>query len=147
MIRYVQQAGQWAFLRLDKVFNVVFGDRLNPLYHLGAIAYFMVWVAVVSGVYLFIFFDTGVTQAYSSVEHITHGQWGLGQIARGLHRYSSDALVLAMGLHLLRHFLFDRYRGFRWFSWVTGVVVLWLASRWRAISCARAASTTVCSRC
>jgi len=126
VIRYVQQAGQWAFLRLDKVFNVAFGDRLNPLYHLGAITYFMVWVAVLSGVYLYIFFDTGVQQAYSSVEYITHGQWGLGRIARGLHRYSSDALVLAMGLHLLRHFLFDHYRGFRWFSWVTGVVVLWL---------------------
>jgi NAD(P)H-flavin reductase/ferredoxin len=45
---------------------------------------------------------------------------------RGLHRYASDGMVLAMGLHLLRHFAFDHYRGFRWFSWVTGIVVLWL---------------------
>ncbi|MEK7717133.1 MAG: cytochrome b N-terminal domain-containing protein, partial [Pseudomonadota bacterium] len=114
------------FLRLEKIFNAVFGDRLNPLYHLGAIAYFMTWVAVVTGVYLYAFFDTGVKEAYASVEHITHDHWYIGLVMRGLHRYASDGMVLAMGLHLLRHFAFDHYRGFRWFSWVTGIVVLWL---------------------
>ncbi|MGE5240385.1 MAG: 2Fe-2S iron-sulfur cluster-binding protein [Bacteroidota bacterium] len=125
-MQYVRLAGQWLFLRLEKLFNLIFGDRLNPLYHLGAIAYFMTWVAVASGVYLYAFFDTGVTEAYASVEHITRNQWYIGQIVRGLHRYASDGMVLAMGLHLLRHFAFDHYRGFRWFSWITGIVVLWL---------------------
>ena len=125
-MKIVRFAGQWLFLRLEKAFNVIFGDRLNPLYHLGAIAYFMTWVAVASGVYMYAFFDTGVQQAYTSVEHITHDQWYIGQIMRGLHRYASDGMVLAMGLHMLRHFAFDHYRGFRWFSWVTGVLVLWL---------------------
>ena len=125
-MKYLRRAGQWLFLLLEKIFNAVFGDRLNPLYHLGAIAYFMTWVAVASGMYLYIFFDTGVQQAYASVEQVTHGQWLIGQVMRGLHRYASDGMVLAMGLHLLRHFAFDRYRGFRWFSWATGVVVLWL---------------------
>ena len=27
---------------------------------------------------------------------------------------------------MLRHFAFDRLRGFRWFSWVTGVALIWL---------------------
>jgi CDP-4-dehydro-6-deoxyglucose reductase, E3 len=31
-----------------------------------------------------------------------------------------------MGVHLLRHFAFDRFRGFRWFSWATGVALIWL---------------------
>lgn len=125
-MKFVWFAGQWLFLRLEKAFNVIFGDRLNPLYHLGAIAFFMTWVAVASGVYMYAFFDTGVKQAYTSVEQITHHQWYIGQIMRGLHRYASDGMVLAMGLHMLRHFAFDQYRGFRWFSWVTGVLVLWL---------------------
>ncbi|TAM43974.1 MAG: 2Fe-2S iron-sulfur cluster binding domain-containing protein [Gammaproteobacteria bacterium] len=126
MIRFIQQAGQWAFLRLDRALNAAFGDRLNPLYHLGAIAYLMMWVVTATGLYLYIFFDTGIKAAYESVESITHGQWYLGQVMRGLHRYGSDAMVLAMGLHMLRHFLFDHYRSFRWFSWVSGVAVLWL---------------------
>ena len=125
-MHYVRRAGQWFFLRLEKLFNVIFGDRLNPLYHLGAIAYLMTWIAVATGVYLYIFFDTGVKEAYTSVERISHEHWYIGQIMRGLHRYASDGMVLAMGLHLLRHFVFDHYRGFRWFSWITGIFVLWL---------------------
>jgi CDP-4-dehydro-6-deoxyglucose reductase, E3 len=30
-----------------------------------------------------------------------------------------------MLLHLLRHFAFDRFRGFRWFSWASGVALIW----------------------
>ena len=33
---------------------------------------------------------------------------------------------VTMLLHMLRHFAFDRLRGFRWFSWVTGVALIWL---------------------
>jgi NAD(P)H-flavin reductase/ferredoxin len=35
-------------------------------------------------------------------------------------------MVVTMVLHLVRHFCFDRHRGFRWFSWVTGVALMWL---------------------
>ncbi len=125
-MHFVRRAGQWFFLRLENLFNVIFGDRLNPLYHLGAIAYLMTWIAVATGVYLYAFFDTGVKEAYISVERVSHEHWYIGQIMRGLHRYASDGMVLAMGLHMLRHFVFDHYRGFRWFSWVTGIFVLWL---------------------
>jgi NAD(P)H-flavin reductase/quinol-cytochrome oxidoreductase complex cytochrome b subunit len=122
----IQRAGQWLFLRVEAGFNAAFGDRLNPFYHLGEIAFFLFWVVAASGLYLYAFFDTGVQEAYASVEQITHGQWWLGGILRSVHRYASDAMVLTMLLHMLRHFCFDRYRGFRWFSWVSGVLLLWL---------------------
>ena len=35
-------------------------------------------------------------------------------------------MILTMLLHMLRHFAYDRYRGFRSFSWLTGVALLWL---------------------
>jgi CDP-4-dehydro-6-deoxyglucose reductase len=117
---------QWLFLRVEGVFNAAFGDRLNPLYHLGAITFFLFWVVGGSGLYLYAFFETGVDAAYASVEAITHRQWFAGGILRSLHRYASDAMVLTMLLHLLRHFAFDRFRGYRWFSWFTGVALVWL---------------------
>ena len=73
-------------------------------------------VVVATGLYLYIFFKTGVQEAYDSVDYLTHNQWWLGGIARSLHRYASDAMVLTMALHLVRHFVFDHYRSFRWFS-------------------------------
>ncbi len=123
----MQKAAQHAFLAVERIFNAFFGERLNPFYYLGAISYFLFWVVVASGLYLYAFFETSVASAYPSVEALTHRQWFAGGFLRSLHRYASDGLVLAMLLHLLRHFTFGRHRGFRWFSWVSGVALLWLA--------------------
>ncbi|MFZ5558771.1 MAG: 2Fe-2S iron-sulfur cluster-binding protein [Pseudomonadota bacterium] len=126
MLKHVQRSGQWLFLKAEALFNLAFGERLNPLYYLGAISYFMFWVVVVSGIYVYVFFRTGVDEAYASVQYLTVEQWYLGGVMRSLHRYASDAMVLTMLLHLVRHFVFDHYRSFRWFSWITGVLLLWL---------------------
>lgn len=122
----LQAAGQWLFLKAEAAFNAAFGDRLNPFYHLGAIAFFLFWVVAATGLYLYAFFETSTLHAYESVERLTHVQWWAGGVARSVHRYASDAMVLTMLLHMTRHYCFDRHRGFRWFSWLTGVVVLWL---------------------
>jgi CDP-4-dehydro-6-deoxyglucose reductase len=125
-LKLVQRGGQWLFLKVERLFNHAFGEDNNPLYYLGAIAYFLFWIVLGSGLYLYIFFKTSVDQANASVEYLTHEQWYLGGLMRSLHRYASDGMVLAMLLHLTRHFFFDHYRSFRWFSWISGVVVLWL---------------------
>jgi CDP-4-dehydro-6-deoxyglucose reductase, E3 len=110
VLKLIQRGGQWAFLAVERRFNRIFGDPLNPFYYLGAIAYFLLWLVVASGLYLYIFFRTGVNEAYSSVDYLTHGQWWLGGVLRSVHRYASDALVLAMALHLARHYAFDHFR-------------------------------------
>lgn len=126
MIRRIHLIGQWFFLKVEALFNVAFGDRLNPLYYLGPIAYYLMWLVVASGLYLYAFFETSVTGAYDSVEALTLGQRYAGGVLRSIHRYASDGVVLVMLLHVARHWCFDRYRGFRWFSWVSGVALLWL---------------------
>ena len=102
----------------------VFPSNWNPLLNLGALGFFFYWIITVSGIYIYIFFDTGVNNAYESIEYMTHEQWYLAGIMRSLHRYASDGLVIVMMAHLLREFGRDRYRGVRWFSWVTGVPVM-----------------------
>lgn len=114
------------FMHAEAVFNRAFGDKLNPLYHLGALTFFLFWIVAGTGLYLYAFFDTSVEGAYRSVEALTHGQRYVGGILRSVHRYASDAMVVTMLIHLLRYWAFDRMRGFRWFSWMTGVVLVWL---------------------
>lgn len=126
MLQAMQHALRWLFMRVENIFNHTFGDRLNPFYHLGTISFFQFWLVIVSGLYLYIFSETSVHGAYASVERITHQQWWAGGILRSLHRYATDGMIATMLLHLLRHFAYDRYRGFRWFSWVSGGVLLWL---------------------
>jgi ferredoxin len=100
-------------------------DSLAPWHHLGALGYFLFWVVAATGIYLFAFFDTSVAGAHASVERLTREQWWFGGVMRSLHRYGSDAFAAVALLHLARELLAGHFRGFRWFSWVTGGVLLW----------------------
>ncbi len=115
---------QRGFLTLEAWLDAIFGARWNPLYQLGALGFFYYWVVAVSGIYLYIFFDTGTTEAYDSVEYLTHEQWYLGGLMRSLHRYASDGMVLMMLVHMLREFAMGRFKGPRWFTWVTALPIL-----------------------
>ena len=113
------------FDRAERALDLAFGPDWNPLAQLGPLGWFLYWIVVVTGIYLFIFFDTGVTAAYGSVKWLSEDHWWHAGVARSLHRYASDLMVLLMFTHLAREWAMDRYRGARWFSWVTGVPVIW----------------------
>lgn len=114
------------FELLERAADAIFGPRLNPIPQLGALGFFLFWIVAVSGIYLFIFFDTGVVDAYDSIERITNGQWFAGGVIRSFHRYASDLMVVVLAIHATREFALDRYRGAYWFSWITGVPLVWL---------------------
>ena len=122
----VRRVLRFAFERVESLLDLAFPPAWNPLYHLGALGFFFYWIVAVSGIYVYLFFDTGVAAAYGSVEYLTHQQWYAGGVMRSLHRYASDALVVVMVVHLFRELSLDRYRGPRWFTWVTGVPILLL---------------------
>ena len=114
-----------AYLAMEAWFTFAFGAEWNPLYNMGRLAFFFFWVVFISGLYLFIFFDTSLSGAYSSVEYMTHEQWYAAGVMRSLHRYASDAAIITIVLHMFREFALGRFKGFRWFSWLSGVPTLW----------------------
>ncbi|MBK9236371.1 MAG: cytochrome b N-terminal domain-containing protein [Rhodoferax sp.] len=112
---------------VDQFTDRVFGAEHNPLRQLGALAMWMFWVVLGSGAYLYIVFDTSAAGAYSSIQDLVIHQRWWGGLIRSLHRYSSDGFALLTALHVLREWALGKYSGFRWFSWVSGVPLLWLA--------------------
>ncbi|MBP6382717.1 MAG: cytochrome b N-terminal domain-containing protein [Pseudomonadales bacterium] len=126
MIRKLQHLMLGVLERTEAAFDSVFGTHWNPWYQLGALSFHMFWIVVVSGIYLYVFFDTSIVGAYASVQALTEEQWYLGGVMRSLHRYASDAMVVTVTLHLLREFAKGRFRGAQTFSWVSGVPLLWL---------------------
>ncbi len=122
----LQKTGRVIFEYLRRVLDRGFGPELNPMNHLGALTIYFFWIVTVSGIWLFLFFKTSVSGAYQSVEYLTHQQWYLGGVMRSLHRYASDGAIITLALHMIREFSFDRYRGNRWFSWITGIPLLWM---------------------
>ena len=119
--------------RLEMPLSRVFDGAHNPMHHLGALTIFFFYVALVTGIYLFIFYRTSLEGAWASVEYLTHEQWYAGGIMRSLHRYASDAAVITLGLHIVREMLRGRHKGPRWFSWLTGVPLVWIVI-WFGIS-------------
>jgi ferredoxin/coenzyme F420-reducing hydrogenase delta subunit len=119
--------GARAFRACERALDAPFGAHANPLRQLGALSFHLFWIVAVSGIYVYIFFDTSVAGAYASVEALSTEQKWAGGLMRSLHRYASDAFVVAMLLHVAREWAKGRYRGFRWFSWVSGVPLAWLA--------------------
>ena len=126
MLKAIRETGATLVRRAEGGFNAVFGANANPLYHSGALTIYFLWIVLVSGIYVFVFFETSIDGAYESVERLSREQWYLGGVMRSLHRYASDAAVITLAVHMLQEFFKGRYRGARWFSWFTGVPLLWL---------------------
>lgn len=105
----------------------VFGAAANPLRQLGALSVFSFWLALASGAYIYIFFDTSAAGAHASLEALTRDQPWAGGLLRSLHRYSADAFALLTLAHIVREWAHGHHAWARWFSWVSGVPLLWLA--------------------
>jgi ferredoxin len=93
------------------------------LRHLGALGFLLFWLLAASGITLYIRFDTSVAGAYQSIGEL---EWWFGGLLRSMHRYAADAFVIVVLAHLIRELAAGRFRGFRAFSWISGVPLLWL---------------------
>jgi len=126
MIERLHRIGRGMFDLLRLPLSRAFASEQNPLNHLGALTVYFLWIILISGIWLLIFFRTSVSAAFDSVEYLTREQWYVGGVMRSLHRYASDAAIVTILLHVIKEFVFDRYRSVRWFNWVTGVPLIWI---------------------
>jgi len=110
----------------ERLFDAGFGVEGNPLRQLGALTFWMLWIVVASGFWIYALYETSVDGAYASVQAMTEQQPLSAGLMRSLHRYASDAFVALSVLHLLREAMLGRYKLFRWFTWVSGVPLLGL---------------------
>lgn len=112
----------WQILtRLDAWANRLYGSRYNPLYHSGAIVIGLLLVLVATGLYLLLFYRVGAP--WASVARITEQAW-LGRWIRGVHRFASDAAVVAAAVHAFRMYAQHRSWGPRALAWVSGLALL-----------------------
>jgi len=124
---FLREAGLAVWQRAERGLDAITGGVLNPLRHLGSLGFLCFWLLAASGIVLYIVLDTSAASAYSSIAALARQPWYLGGWLRSLHRYAADAFVVFMLAHLAREWLFGRYRGFRAFSWLTGVPLLLFA--------------------
>jgi quinol-cytochrome oxidoreductase complex cytochrome b subunit len=107
----------WEAIFLRKV------PKVNWAYTLGSAALFLAVNQVVTGILLTIYYVPTPDHAYDSVQYIT-GQVPAGWLIRGLHHWGASAMVVLVGLHMLRVILHGAYKFPREVTWFTGVFLL-----------------------
>ncbi len=120
----LREPGLALWRKLEDSLDSLATPGVNPLRHLGAIGFLCFWLLALSGIYLYAVLDTSAEGAYPSIERLVRQPWYFGGWLRSLHRYAADAFVLVMIAHMVREWLYGRYRGFRRFSWLTGVPLI-----------------------
>jgi quinol-cytochrome oxidoreductase complex cytochrome b subunit len=125
-----QQFAGWLRQRLG---GPLFGGFLNRnvpdetgLPHtLGSATLFLLVLQVVTGIVLALNYSPTPEHAYDSVTYIMT-QVLFGPVVRGLHHWGANALVIVVGLHMLRVVVWGSYRAPREITWMAGVGLLLL---------------------
>lgn len=114
------------WVRAEEWIDHWFPGGTNPLRNLGALACLIFAVLLLTGVYLYIHFDTSTAGAWQSIDRMSREQPWLGGALRSIHRYAADLFLPITLLHLVREWALGHYTRFRAMTWLTGVPLLGL---------------------
>src|SRR5215204_1789523 len=89
----------------------------NWFYTLGSATLFAFLSQAVTGVFLAMYYQPSVTDAYESTRRITNELF-LGEFVRGMHKWGSTVMVIFIFLHMARVFFFGAYKYPREINWI-----------------------------
>lgn len=92
---------------------------------LGGTPLYMFVVQVITGIMLLFYYVPETDRAYESVAYITHVT-DYGWLIRSIHRWSSNIMIAALLLHMLRVFFTRTYQAPRELNWMFGVTLFLL---------------------
>lgn len=100
--------------------------RYTLWYYFGGITLFLFMIQVVTGILLLLYYRPTAEAAFESVQFIMT-EVRFGWLIRSLHSWSANLMVGAAFIHLFSTFFLKSYRRPRELTWVSGVVLLFLA--------------------
>jgi ubiquinol-cytochrome c reductase cytochrome b subunit len=130
-MRFLHKAWEWFDARTDasKVLGPIVKHPVPPRtgwkYVFGSATLFAFLIQVFTGIALATAYVSSAGQAYDSLQWITHRAF-LGHLLRGMHYFGASAMVLLVGIHMIRTFLTGSYKFPRELNWVVGVILLGL---------------------
>lgn len=92
-------------------------------YVFGSATLFMFTLQVVTGVALSLLYQPSSANAYHSLEFITY-QARFGNVLRSTHFYGASAMIILVGLHMIRTYITASYKYPREMNWISGVFLL-----------------------
>ncbi|MEK6255941.1 MAG: cytochrome b N-terminal domain-containing protein [Chloroflexota bacterium] len=101
--------------------------RFAHTFRLGWFTTFMFVVETITGVILMIYYIPFPENAYESILAIESNVF-FGELMRDLHRLGAEGMVIFTWLHMFRTYFTGSYKGQRTFTWLTGVLLLFLTA-------------------
>ncbi|MGB7292833.1 MAG: cytochrome b N-terminal domain-containing protein [Thermodesulfobacteriota bacterium] len=114
---------------VSTVFNALMPGHIVPsssaswFYVFGSATLFAFIIQVITGVTLAFMYVPAAGEAYQSLQYITD-QTIFGRVVRGMHNWGASAMILLVGIHMIRVYLTAAYKFPREMHWITGVVLL-----------------------
>jgi menaquinol-cytochrome c reductase cytochrome b subunit len=93
------------------------------LYTLGSATLFLITLQFLTGILLLFYYVPTADNAWDSIYYIMNDAY-FGWYIRGIHFWSANALLLVIGLHMMRTFLSGSYKAPREMNWVVGVFLI-----------------------
>lgn len=100
--------------------------RLTYWYFLGGITLFLFLIQVATGILLLLYYRPSANEAFESVQHITT-QVRFGWLVRSVHSWSANLMIFTAFAHMFSVLFLRAYRKPRELTWVSGVILLFLA--------------------
>ncbi|MFH1742680.1 MAG: cytochrome bc complex cytochrome b subunit [bacterium] len=100
--------------------------RASVWYYFGGVSLFLFVVQVLTGILLLLYYIPGSDTAYESVKMIVSNVQ-FGWLVRSVHSWSANLMILALFIHMFSVFFTRAYRKPRELTWVTGILMLFLA--------------------
>jgi menaquinol-cytochrome c reductase cytochrome b subunit len=97
--------------------------RGRLLYTLGSATLFLITLQFLTGILLLFYYVPTTDNAWDSIYYIMNSVY-FGRLIRGIHFWSANALVVVIGLHMVRTFLSGSYKAPREMNWVVGVFLI-----------------------
>lgn len=100
--------------------------RYTVFYYLGGMALFLFSVQVATGILLLLYYRPSASEAFESVQYVM-AEVPFGWLMRSIHSWGANLFVGVVMLHMVSVFFLKAYRAPREMTWITGVLLLFLA--------------------
>jgi cytochrome b6 len=92
-------------------------------YYLGGLCLLFFGIQAVTGLMLLFYYEPTVSDAFASVDYVTH-QVSAGALVRNIHAWTSSFMIFCVLLHFLPTFAMKAFARPREFTWGAGVLLL-----------------------
>ena len=123
---WLDERFNWDELTAPLRHKTVPAHRLTYWYFLGGITLFLFGVQVCTGILLLLYYRPSANEAFESVQYImTRVQFGW--LVRSIHSWAANLMIFTAFCHMFSVLFLRAYRKPRELTWVTGMVLLFLA--------------------